>query len=349
VNDFEVFHVHGKQKSNERKDTISKFRSAKKSIITNAKCLTEGIDVPAVDMVAFVDPRHSKIDIAQAVGRAMRKPRGGDKDVGYIVVPIYAEDASEQSIELAIRNENFDDVALILNALQEQDVELVDVIRELKEAKGRGEVFNPRGLQDKIEVIGPHLGINDLTNSIYVEIVNSLGEVWDEWFGLLEKFQAREKHCLVQRDHLEDGHNLGQWCNTQRTRRQQLTEDRVRRLEELGFIWDPRVYQWEQGFSALKKYKEREGHCRVFKDHIEADFPLGTWTHGLRNKNRTLTPERHKRLSELGFIWDVNSHQWEEGFYYLTQFKHREGHCFVKNNHIEDGFNLGVWVSGQLY
>lgn len=79
VNGFEIFHVHGKQKSNERKDTIGKFRKSSRSIITNAKCLTEGVDVPAVDMVAFVDPRHSKIDIAQAVGRAMRKPRGGDK------------------------------------------------------------------------------------------------------------------------------------------------------------------------------------------------------------------------------------------------------------------------------
>jgi predicted helicase len=109
IDDFEVFHVHGKQKSNERKDTISKFRKAIRSIITNAKCLTEGVDVPAVDMVAFVDPRHSKIDIAQAVGRAMRKPRGGDKKVGYIVVPIFAEDSDEKSLEKAIKNEEFDE------------------------------------------------------------------------------------------------------------------------------------------------------------------------------------------------------------------------------------------------
>jgi predicted helicase len=53
VMEFDVFHVHGKQKSNERKDTIGKFRKSSRSIITNAKCLTEGVDVPAVDMVAF--------------------------------------------------------------------------------------------------------------------------------------------------------------------------------------------------------------------------------------------------------------------------------------------------------
>ena len=94
------------------------------------------------DMVAFVDPRHSKIDIAQAVGRAMRKPRGGDKKIGYIVVPIFAKDASDQSLDRAIKSEDFDDVALILNSLLEQDEELVEIIQELKQAKGRGEVFN---------------------------------------------------------------------------------------------------------------------------------------------------------------------------------------------------------------
>ena len=216
VYDFEVFHVHGKQKSNERKDTIGKFKKSSRSIITNAKCLTEGVDVPAVDMVAFVDPRHSKIDIAQAVGRAMRKPRGGDKKVGYIVVPIYAEDTSEESLEKAIKSEGFDDVALILNSLMEQDQELVDIVSELKQAKGRGEVFNPQRLKDKIEVIGPMIGLEELTRSIYVEAVDRLGESWDEWYGRLEKFVQQEGHCRVSFDHHYDSVMLGRWVSKQR-------------------------------------------------------------------------------------------------------------------------------------
>src|SRR5262249_19551566 len=73
--EFSVFHVNGDQKSSERKQLIRSFRDASKALITNARCLTEGIDVPAVDMVAFIDPRHSRVDIAQATRRAMRKPR----------------------------------------------------------------------------------------------------------------------------------------------------------------------------------------------------------------------------------------------------------------------------------
>jgi predicted helicase len=77
---FSVFHVNGEQRSSDREDLLHAFRDAPKGLITNARCLTEGIDVPAVDMVAFIDPRQSKIDIAQATGRAMRKPEASNKN-----------------------------------------------------------------------------------------------------------------------------------------------------------------------------------------------------------------------------------------------------------------------------
>jgi predicted helicase len=86
---YDVRHVNGAQSSADRSAIIRAFRSSPKAVLTNARCLTEGVDIPAVDMVAFIDPRQSRIDIAQAVGRAMRKPRGATtKTVGYVVVPL---------------------------------------------------------------------------------------------------------------------------------------------------------------------------------------------------------------------------------------------------------------------
>jgi predicted helicase len=64
--------------------------------------LTEGIDVPAVDMVAFIDPRRSRVDIAQATGRAMRKPPGLSKEVGYVVVPLFLDTRSGETLEEAL-------------------------------------------------------------------------------------------------------------------------------------------------------------------------------------------------------------------------------------------------------
>jgi len=347
VDNFDVFHVHGKQKSNERKDTISKFRRSTRSIITNAKCLTEGVDVPAVDMVAFVDPRHSKIDIAQAVGRAMRKPRGGDKTVGYIVVPIFAEDSSEQSLERAIKSEDFDDVALILNSLLEQDEELAEIVRELKQAKGRGEVFNRQRFKEKIEVIGPLIGLNELTNSIYVEVVDRLGESWDEWIGRLVHYRNIEGHSRVPALFAANGYRLGSWVNSQRQKKSKLSDNQIIRLNQLDFVWDPFDADWESGFNALEKYRKRVGNCRVSQDYSEHDYRLGSWVAAQRSKKSSLSEDRINRLEELDFVWDPYNADWESGFDALVTYKEREGKLEVPNDHIESGYRLASWVSKQ--
>jgi predicted helicase len=113
--EFSVFHVNGDQKSSERKQIIRSFHDASEALITNARCLTEGMDVPAVDMVAFIDPRHSRVDIAQATGRAMRKPDGLNKEVGYVVIPLFLDRRSGETPEKALERTEFDDVADVLN------------------------------------------------------------------------------------------------------------------------------------------------------------------------------------------------------------------------------------------
>jgi len=349
LKDFSVFHVHGKQRSNDRKDLITKFRNADKSLITNARCLTEGIDVPAVDMVAFIDPRQSKIDIAQAIGRAMRKPRNGTKTCGYIVVPVYAENSDTASLEEAIKGEGFDNIALILGALLEQDEELVEIIRALKEDKGQGKAFNPRRLAEKLELIGPYLELNTLANSINITAVDRLGKFWDEFFGRLLVFRKREGHCNVPALHIENGIKLGSWVHNQRVNKDELSPDRIRRLSSIGFVWDQLEERWYIGFNALSYFKKREGHCRVPAKYVDSDFRLGRWVMVQREfrKAGRLSEERIKKLTSLGFIWEARDNSWEENYSLLQQFKDREGHVQVPQDHIEEGVSLGRWVSKQ--
>jgi superfamily II DNA or RNA helicase len=348
IDGFDVFHVHGKQKSNDRKDTITKFRRSKKSLITNARCLTEGVDVPAVDMVVFVDPRHSKIDIAQAVGRAMRKPRGGNKQVGYIVVPIYAGDTDEFSIDASIKDEAFDDVSLVLNSLLEQDNELVEIIRELKETRGRGKVLNLGRLGNKLEVIGSFIDLDKLRYSICVAATDRLGASWDEWYGVLKLFNDREGHTNVPYRHLEGEYPLGRWVQSQRQNRESLAFDRVILLDAIGFIWNTLDDQWEIGFKQLLKFKDREGHTKVPVNFYDGEFPLGQWTSGQRRiiRNGKISTDRMKRLSDIGFELYLNQN-WEIGFKKLLKFKDREGHTNVPFKFYESEFPLGRWASKQ--
>ena len=312
IQNFEIFHVHGKQKSNERKDTIYKFKTARKSLISNAKCLTEGVDVPAVDMVVFVDPRHSKIDIAQAVGRAMRKPRGGDKKIGYIVVPIFAENTSKESIGNAIDSEDFDDIALVLNALLEQDEELAEIIRELKQSKGRGDGFNSKRIREKIEVIGPLIGLNKLTENIYVETVDRLGKPWDEWFGKLQIYvkQNETSNVQIQRKIFKDyNSNLYDWVVNQRRNQDSLSTQQCQLLENLpDWTWNTRDTKWDAGFNHLNEYVNLKGDSHVPASYIEPDseFKLGSWVARQRRARSELDIDKFNKLSALP-KWTWNS------------------------------------------
>ncbi|MGC2823690.1 MAG: helicase associated domain-containing protein [Pseudolabrys sp.] len=104
---------------------------------------------------------------------------------------------------------------------------------------------------------------------------------------------------------------------------------------------------WQRGFSALKKFKGYEGHCRVPRFHLEGKFKLGQWVAVQRYTKDDLTAERRTRLNKLGFIWSRRDWFWERGFAALKAFKTREGHCLVPALHIEGDLKLGYWVSTQ--
>ena len=86
----------------------------KSGFCRNARCLSEGVDVPALDCVAFIDARSSQIDIVQAVGRAIRL--SAKKKMGTIVIPVFIEqsDDPEEAIELS----NFKPIWEVVDALK---------------------------------------------------------------------------------------------------------------------------------------------------------------------------------------------------------------------------------------
>ena len=96
--------------------------------MSNARCLSEGVDVPTLDGIAFIDPRQSQVDIIQAVGRAIRKSE--DKSFGTIVIPVYLADTKNADNEILASR--FKDVWKIILALKSQDDSLLTTIDRLR-------------------------------------------------------------------------------------------------------------------------------------------------------------------------------------------------------------------------
>ena len=155
-------------------------------------------------------------------------------------------------------------------------------------------------------------------------------------------FNAREGHCRVPQRHVEGSFKLGHWVNSQRSNKDNVSAERRKRLDDIGFVWDVLDSSWEEGFATLTMFNAREGHCRVPQGHVEGTFKLGHWVTGQRSKD-TMPAERRKRLDDIGFVWVPLATRWEEGFAALTMFNAREGHCRVPQGHVEGTFKLGQW------
>ena len=156
--DFAALHVNGAMSTAARDGLMTEFKAARQAVMSNARCLTEGIDVPTVDMVAFLTPKRSKVDIVQAVGRAMRNAPG--KTTGYILVPLYVEQAAGESLDAAVARAEFDEVWAVLQALQEQDEVLDDLIHQMQAERRLTKGFNDSRLRERVEVLGPTLTLD---------------------------------------------------------------------------------------------------------------------------------------------------------------------------------------------
>ena len=130
-----------------------------------------------------------------------------------------------------------------------------------------------------------------------------------------------------------------------------MDSDRRQRLEALsGWSWNVFSDQWEEGFSHLKSFSDREGHCRVRRGFKSDDgYRLYQWVAAQRNNKDEMDPDRRQRLEALpGWSWAVLSDQWEKCFSYLKEFSDREGHCRVRRGFkTDDGYQIGEWVKTQ--
>ena len=127
--------LSAKDNAKRRGDELQRLRDAggAKHVTTNVNVLSEGIDVPALDAICFLDERKSEVEIVQAVGRVMRRPARGDKKHGYIVVPVVMSPQASLEESLATGGGDWSVVGQVLRALKAHDdrieTNLTDVLR----------------------------------------------------------------------------------------------------------------------------------------------------------------------------------------------------------------------------
>ncbi len=187
-----IDHVDGTMNCKDRLDKLeelNKFEPNTCKVLSNARCLSEGVDVPALDSVIFFDGKSAMVDIIQAVGRVMRKAK--NKKRGYIILPIALEESEIKNLDEAVKNTNFQNIWKVLKALRSHDPSLVDeaTFKEKIKIFGSDDRSNPddeEELQkDKTEQSDPKQAqktlfdailLQDLANAVYNVMPTKLGD-----------------------------------------------------------------------------------------------------------------------------------------------------------------------------
>lgn len=186
-------------------------------VITNVRCLSEGVDVPALDAVLFLSARNSQVDIVQSVGRVMRNFRRGtadEKRYGYIIIPVVIPDNAEP--DAILKANDFKTVWSILNALRSHDDRFNAHVNKINLNKKKQDkvVIGQQGLGFGTRGVGQSdsttpdlpeeltIDFGEYENVIYAKLVDKVGDkmYWENWAKevgeIAQKFIVRIKSAI---------------------------------------------------------------------------------------------------------------------------------------------------------
>lgn len=290
--------------------------------------LNEGIHVEDIDGVILLRPTVSPIIYKQQIGRALSATKNRHAiifDIVNNIENIYSIGAIEEEMQIA---------AVYYRSLGEGEAIVTEHFQVIDEIRDCRELFER---------------LNDTLSASW-NVMYDYAKAYYQEFGNLE---------IPSRYKTEDGYSLGQWVAHQRAARKGqsnafLTDEQVRRLDEIGMIWDSVTdLNWERNFAAAKKYFHEQGHLDVPVGYTTPEGgKLGIWLSNLRSWNRAgahpryLTAERKEQLESIGMIWDVLDYYWERNYQAAVEYYHEHRDLEVPADYVsKDGIRLGAWIS----
>jgi hypothetical protein len=143
----------------------------------------------------------------------------------------------------------------------------------------------------------------------------------------------------------EQNPQLATWVNTvrQNNSKEKLSQDRIDKLNQLGFEWNTIEDAWNQMYQQLIAYQKESGHCNV--PQIYSPNPqLGIWVNNNRRKKEKLDEDKIYRLNQLGFSWNTIEDAWNQMYQQLIAYHKEYDHCNVPQSYPPNQ-KLATWVN----
>lgn len=290
--------------------------------------LNEGIHVEDIDGVILLRPTVSPIIYKQQIGRALSATKSRNAvifDIVNNIENIYSIGTIEEEMQIA---------SAYYRSLGESEVIVTEHFNIIDEVKDCRQLFER---------------LNDTLSASW-NVMYGFAKAYYEEFGNLD---------ISSHYKTKDGYYLGKWVFHQRAARQGrtdsfLTDDQIRKLDEIGMIWDTvSDLNWERNYTAAKLYFDEFGHLDVPANYVTSSgLKLGAWLCNLRSWNHAgahskyLTEDRKEQLEHIGMIWDVLDYYWERNYQAAVAYYHANRNLDVPASYVsKDGIRLGAWLA----
>ncbi len=346
-------HVDGRMTSAQRELVLDRLRHPPEggwSVVANARCLGEGVDVPAIDSVLFGSPKESVIDIIQIAGRALRPH--GDADTATIIVPVLLPSGPDDDDDDGSGDGGrYQHVLRVVRALCAHDETLSGGLGNTRAARAAEDSGGPgrQQLPPQIIVQAPAGTLARTLDALRVRIIDGTASSWWGGYGHARAYHAEHGNLDVPTGYVTAvGFRLGAWLTLQRAERNSgtLPADRIRLLDLTGMIWDRLEAAWMSAYRELRAFKGQHRHFEVPLDYRTADgIKLAEWQGTQRDADRAgkMTASRRALLDEIGFPWDAAEERWMRRYQQLTGALARYG----GPRHLPADSPEATWLEGQ--
>jgi len=318
--------LRGEHESDHRATVLTEFGgTARRAVLSNCRVLGEGVDCPAVDSVALLDPKGSSVDIVQAIGRALRqKPNSGK--LASLIVPVFL--GPDETPADMVTSASYKPLVKVLSGLRAHDERAVEMLAIPQEDSMGGASSwigpEPDEGEEESRMLLRFSSPRDpaaVADFVSLRVIDTERHDWTRGYWAARRWSGREGHLRVPLGAAEGPYPLGRWVRRQRAAYAsgQLDGQRVARLERLGMVWDPAEADWQDNVAAARLYFGRYGTLAAPRSAVVAEpggeaaralegpsgatgRPIGQWLSNCRRPG-ALGPERAAQLAEIDPDW----------------------------------------------
>ncbi|MFJ7258330.1 Helicase associated domain protein [Streptomyces sp. NPDC098085] len=353
--------LHGGHGMAHRRSVLAQFARGwgadgvvvERCVLSSARVLAEGVDIPEVDAVVFADPRESIVDTVQTVGRALRQSPGGDK-VASLLVPVFL--SPDERSEDWLASGAYLPLVKVLTALAAHDTDVVDRL-----AAWPGNGTTGAACQEGPLLFATARHPADIAEFVRLRVINVERRGWLRGWTAARRFHAAHDHLNVPY-HAKDGaFPLGRWIAEQRKANKagRLPAVRIDALARLGMVWSHPDHVFNAGLSMAHAYHAGHGHLAAGHDAVVDGYPVGTWLANRRREARlpvgsqgALSDARKAALADVDPYWCPEwPLVWQRRYILLKRHLAAGGPVEtveIEPGHMIAGEDVGAWLAHQL-